>query len=60
VEVVRTLSVVLRIAFLIIQVSIRRDDPVRLRGGMDGGPGEALDDAVEPVTPVEPVGEAVR
>src|SRR5215213_2282038 len=37
---------------------IRDNGPVGLRGGMDGGPGEALDDAVELEAPVEPVGEA--
>ncbi len=37
---------------------IRDNGPIGLRGGMDGGPGETLDDAVELEAPVEPVGEA--
>src|SRR5262245_45879170 len=37
---------------------IRDNDPIRLRVGMDGGPGEALDDAVELEAAIEAVGEA--
>src|SRR3954471_19757780 len=37
---------------------IRDDDPVGLGCGVDRGPGEALDDAVELETAIEAVGEA--
>jgi hypothetical protein len=46
-----------------VSTRIRSDDPVGLRGGMDDGPGQALDDAIEldrqrRCRSVEAVGEA--
>src|SRR5215218_4579480 len=50
-------SVLQKITWL-ADLRIRGDDPVGMRGGVDRGPGEPLDDAVELEAPVEPVGEA--